>query len=160
MLRVSEEHLGKQARCPSCQTLNIVQVQSAAPAAYQDPIELVSHSDPVASGATQSKTAQFVGGSPTQHSVAHRGGMILTMGIMSIVCNFALIPGILAWILGRADLQQMRAGRMDRSGEGITQAGMIMGIIMTVMAAISAVLVILYFIVVIFVIGLTAAAGQ
>lgn len=158
MLRVSEEHLGKQARCPSCQTLNTVQVPAAAPMASQDPIQLVSQANPDSFGATQSKTAHFVG-SPTQHSVAHRGGLILTMGIMSIVCNFALIPGILAWILGRADLRQMRAGQMDRSGEGITQAGMIMGIIMTVMAAISVVLVILYFIVVIFVIGLSAAAG-
>jgi hypothetical protein len=159
MLRVSKEHLGKQARCPNCQTLNTVQVQAVAPESYQDPIELVSSANPAVAGAPQFKTAHLVGGAAAQHTVAHRGGMILTMGIMAIVCNFALIPGILAWILGRADLKQMRAGYMDRTGEGITQAGMIMGIIMTVMAGISVLLIIFYFIVAIFIVGLSAAAG-
>jgi hypothetical protein len=87
-----------------------VQVQAVAPESYQDPIELVSSANPTAAGVPQAKTVHLVSGSAPQHSVAHRGGLILTMGIMSIVCNFALIPGILAWILGRADLQQMRAG--------------------------------------------------
>lgn len=160
MLRVSEEHLGKQARCPSCQTLNTVQVQAVAAESYQDPIELVSSANPAAAGALQAKTAHLVSGAAPQHAVAHRGGLILTMGIMAIVCNFAMIPGILAWILGRADLKQMRAGYMDRTGEGITQAGMIMGIIMTVMGGIGVLLMILYIIVVIFVVVLSAAAGQ
>ena len=72
--------------------------------------------------------------------------MILTLGILSIVCNFALVPGILAWVLGRADLKQMKLGIMDPEGEGITQAGMIMGIIMTSLAAIALVIYILIFV--------------
>ena len=34
-----------------------------------------------------------------------------------------------AWILGNADIQEIRAGRMDRDGEGLTQAGRICGMI-------------------------------
>jgi hypothetical protein len=68
------------------------------------------------------------------YQTAHRGGLILTFGILSIVCNVMLIPGILAWVMGRADLKQIKAGTMDREGEGLTTAGMIMGMIMTCLA--------------------------
>jgi hypothetical protein len=57
----------------------------------------------------------------------HRGGVILTLGILGIVCCF--ICGIIAWVMGNNDLREMAAGRMDRSGEGLTQAGKICGII-------------------------------
>lgn len=71
----------------------------------------------------------------------HRGGFILTMGILSaatlFVCPFlvpiALIPGLIAWILGARDLREMRAGRMDPSGRDNTQAGWICGIIGTLL---------------------------
>ena len=43
--------------------------------------------------------------------------------------------GPTAWILGQTDLKLMRAGQMDRSGEGMTQAGMILGMVMTILAA-------------------------
>ena len=158
MLRVSEEHLGKQARCPNCQTLNIVHVQTGDPVQFKDPVQSVSPSVPPAANVAPYQTPQYAGVGLRQ--TAHRGGLILTMGIMSIVCNIALVPGILAWVCGRSDLKKMKDGTMDRSGEGITQAGMIMGIIMTVMAGLSALLVILYFIVVILVVGFSAAAAQ
>ena len=63
-------------------------------------------------------------------------------------------------IIPHITLRQMKAGYMDRSGEGITQAGMIMGIIMTVMAGLSFLLLILYFVIVILVVGFSAAAAQ
>jgi GYF domain 2 len=57
----------------------------------------------------------------------HRGGLILTLGILGLVlCHFLGIP---AWIMGSADLKEIRAGRMDPAGQGLTQAGMIIGII-------------------------------
>ena len=57
----------------------------------------------------------------------HRGPMILVFGILGIfVC---CIFNILACIFGYQDLGEMRAGRMDRSGEGLTRGGMILGII-------------------------------
>lgn len=157
-LSVSEEHLGKQARCPSCQTLNVV--QPTVPILEDNPVEFVSSGNPYAAGAPPLKTAPRVSGFAVPRMSAHRGGLILTMGITAIVCNLAMVPGILAWVLGRADLKQMKAGHMDRAGEGITQAGMIMGIIMTVMGAISLLLLFLYFVVAVLVVGFSAAAGQ
>ncbi len=57
----------------------------------------------------------------------HRGGQILTLGILGILCCGFL--AIAAWAMGNGDLKEMAAGRMDRSGEGMTKAGMVLGII-------------------------------
>ena len=38
--------------------------------------------------------------------------------------------------MGSTDLKEIRAGRMDPSGQGMTQAGMIIGIVGTVLAGI------------------------
>ena len=65
------------------------------------------------------------------YKVAHRGGLILVLGLMSIFCNFAMVPGILAWVLGKGDLKQMDSGHMDPSGRGMTTAGMVIGMVMT-----------------------------
>ena len=92
---------------------------------------------------------------------AHRGVLILGLGIAAIVCNMFFVPGILAWILGRADLKEIRAGRMDRMdrmGESTTQAGMIMGIVMTCIP----ILVIgayIAFVIFLLIVGLLAAAA-
>ncbi len=69
--------------------------------------------------------------SGVNRGLPHRGGLILTLGILALVCGCAVI-GPVAWIMGNNDLKQMQAGRMDPSGQGITQAGMILGIISTV----------------------------
>ena len=62
-----------------------------------------------------------------QPLTSHRGVLILVLGILSIVCCF--ICGIVAWVMGNNDLKQMAAGTMDRSGEGLTKAGKICGIV-------------------------------
>ena len=85
----------------------------------------------------------------------HRGGLVLTMGILALVFNLCAIPGILAWIWGGADLKEMKSGRMDPSGQGITQAGYIMGIIGTVLVLLG---VLLYVFLIVMVAG-GAAAG-
>lgn len=63
----------------------------------------------------------------------HRGVLILVIGILAIATG--IIP-ILGWLFGaialrmaRADLPEMASGRMDRSGEGLTQAGNVCGYI-------------------------------
>ena len=62
----------------------------------------------------------------------HRGVMILVFAILSLVMGcFPL--GIAAWIMGGNDLKEMRAGAMDPTGEGLTNAGRIIGIIGTVL---------------------------
>ena len=58
---------------------------------------------------------------------AHRGTMILVLGILGLV--LCVICGIVAWVMGNADLREMDAGRMDPAGRGMTQAGKICGMI-------------------------------
>jgi type IV secretory pathway VirB3-like protein len=55
----------------------------------------------------------------------------------------------------------MDAGRMDPEGRGSTQAGMIIGIIMTIFAIIGILFVILYFVVaILFLAGVAGAAAN
>lgn len=64
----------------------------------------------------------------------HRGGSILALGIIGLVC--CGICGIIAWVMGNSDLAEMDAGIMDPSGRGLTKAGRIMGIISVVLSII------------------------
>jgi hypothetical protein len=72
--------------------------------------------------------------------VPHRGGVVLTLGILSIVASmlcsvFCSLVGPLvgaglglpAVLLGHADLRQIHGGSMDPDGEGQTRIGMILG---------------------------------
>jgi len=69
----------------------------------------------------------------------HRGGVILTLGIVSLVLLFTALVcfpfggfiGIAPWTMGMSDLRKMREERMDAEGRGMTKAGMIMGIVAT-----------------------------
>jgi len=69
---------------------------------------------------------------PTQMQLRpHRAGVVLTLGILGIVCCF--ICGIIAWVMGKNDLRDMAAGRMDPSGQGLTQAGKICGMVSVIL---------------------------
>lgn len=80
---------------------------------------------------------------PTQMQLRpHRGGVILTLGILGIVCCFIL--GIIAWVMGNNDLREMAAGRMDPSGQGLTQAGKICGMVSVILQIIGFVIWLLF----------------
>jgi hypothetical protein len=65
----------------------------------------------------------------------HRGGLILALGLIGVtVCGF-VAP--FAWVMGNTDLAEIRSGRMDRDGEGMTRAGQILGIIGTILLVLS-----------------------
>jgi predicted Zn finger-like uncharacterized protein len=74
---------------------------------------------------------------PRRDSEPHRGGMVLTFGLISAATLFVCWPlapialcfGIAAWWMGSGDLRKIRAGTMDPDGEGTTQAGWICGIV-------------------------------
>ncbi len=66
----------------------------------------------------------------------HRGGLVLTLGLLGLLLFAPL--GIAAWIMGSTDLTAMREGRMDKSGEGMTQAGKILGILATILMILGA----------------------
>jgi predicted Zn finger-like uncharacterized protein len=67
----------------------------------------------------------------------HRGGLVMTLGIISAATLFVCWPlapialgcGIAAWWMGGSDMRKIRAGTMDPDGEGTTQAGWICGIV-------------------------------
>ena len=62
---------------------------------------------------------------------AHRGTMLLVFGILGIVACPLFAP--VAWIMGKNDLEQIRAGSMDPDGESTTNAGKILGLIGTIL---------------------------
>ena len=61
----------------------------------------------------------------------HRGVLILILAILGWAVCFVFAP--FAWAMGSADLRAMRTGSMDPSGMGLTQAGMILGMIQTIL---------------------------
>ncbi|MEX0702201.1 MAG: hypothetical protein WD069_08905 [Planctomycetales bacterium] len=65
----------------------------------------------------------------------HRATLVLVLGILGLVVCAPL--GIAAWWMGSNDLRDMRSGRMDRSGESMTQAGQVLGIIGTALFVLS-----------------------
>jgi hypothetical protein len=65
----------------------------------------------------------------------HRGALILILGLIGLL---ACQPfAIAAWTMGRSDLKKIRAGTMDPTGESITQVGWVLGIIGTILFALS-----------------------
>ena len=77
------------------------------------------------------KSSYSSGYGPSSHLQPHRGGTILALALLSLFCNFLLIPGFMAWKMGVSDLQQIRSGTMDPQGHGFATAGMIIGAVMT-----------------------------
>jgi len=59
----------------------------------------------------------------------HRGGMILSMALMSY---FVCTPlAIVALVMAILDIREMRAGRMDPNGEGVTWLGLVLAVFPT-----------------------------
>jgi predicted Zn finger-like uncharacterized protein len=72
----------------------------------------------------------------------HRGGTVLTLGILSLVfscfcCLVSLPMGIASISMGSNDLSAMNDGRMDSTGRGLTLAGLICGVISIVLTVVS-----------------------
>ena len=61
----------------------------------------------------------------------HRGTLVLTLGLISMLLFSPL--GVVAWVLGVLELKAMDRGERDPGGRGTAIAGMIFGIIATVM---------------------------
>ncbi len=153
-LRVADEHAGRQARCPACQTIYVVPSASTAP---QTPVAAVVTNrwylrtpdgrvyGPVSRSELEGWRQQgrvgpgcqvrsdedpvwrAAGPSVSPHMTPHRGGLILAFGILTwLVCP---IFGLFAWVMGDMDLRAMREGRMDPQGESLTQVGRILGMV-------------------------------
>jgi len=75
----------------------------------------------------------------------------LVLGILGIVCCGLCAP--FAWFIGSAELKQIKAGLSSQAGKGFAQAGMIMGIIGTILLILTIVGMLIYFL---FFVGLAA----
>jgi predicted Zn finger-like uncharacterized protein len=92
-VRIPDEMLGRLVRCPLCGQAFTAGGNEIAGSAYS-----------------------------VQSVEPHRGGLVLTLGILGLVlCGFL---GPVAWYMGAEDLDKMRRGVMDKSGYGVTQAGL------------------------------------
>ncbi len=134
-LQVPEAFFGKTVQCPECKQAFLAEPVSAAAAA----VGVTASQPPTADAPAWDKPparrrAWSDDGDdrpddadrPRRRLAPHRGGMILAFGILSL---FVFVFGPLAWIMGNADLMEMRAGRMDPSGESQTNTGRIIGMV-------------------------------
>jgi len=153
-LEVPETHFGKTVQCPQCRNTFVAVDPASVPAAparvakpcAPDPEELPpppparrsdidwNRRDP------RDRPARRVDRRYDEdrpgYVVPHRGGVIITLGILSLfICGVGFVLGIIAWVMGANDMNEIRADRMDRSGEGTTQAGMVCGIVGTILQA-------------------------
>jgi hypothetical protein len=118
--QVPEALFGQRVQCPTCQAIFTAEVDVAP---------TVHAAQPPPS--TPRPHLRYDNHSPTDVQ-PHRGGTVLTLGILSLI--FHCVPlGLIAWGMGHSDLKAMRGREMDRAGEGTTRAGMICGIISSVM---------------------------
>ena len=85
---------------------------------------------------------------PIQNLQPHRGVLILVFGILGLVMS-CFIFGLVAWIMGNGDLRAMSEGRMDPTGEGLTKAGKICGMISVALSIIGIVIWILVMVLVV-----------
>ena len=98
-------------------------IDSALAAGYQ-PADL----DPRLNSNPHAQQPQFIIGK------AHRGGLLLTMGIFSLL--FAAAPifigiplQVLTWVLARKDLKEIASGIRDPDGRKLTNIGRILAIV-------------------------------
>ena len=85
----------------------------------------------------------------------HRGVMILVFGILGLVMCGAF--GVAAWMMGKNDMREIEAGRMDPEGKSLTNVGYILGIVGSILFCLQVVFLVGY-VALIFV--FVAAAGK
>lgn len=124
----------REGRIQSGATLRSENSQAEVPATTLYPQLAASPSNPFADLPDNPYTPASYAG---YNGRRHRGGLILGLGISSLVtsfflcCPFLQLPslglGIAAVSFGLADLRSIRAGEMDPSGHGAAVAGIICG---------------------------------
>ena len=120
LLRVAVEHAGKQTRCPACDSVFAIPLTGSAVGVPPQPSD-----NPFAASATSVLGEGTAAAANHENLLPHRGNLVLVMGILSwFICA---IFGFIACYVGRQDLKLIRAGQMDPSGLGLTQAGYWLG---------------------------------
>jgi hypothetical protein len=136
-LRVPDHLRGREVQCPTCGTRFAAVPPSSAPTESYPESPLPRREpppEPQPAFAEDEDDPYYDQGRPSRRRRLdldpHRGGLILTLGILSLVlpCG-GLVLGIIAWVLGHNDLAAMRAGTMDPGGRENTNAGRILGMV-------------------------------
>lgn len=92
--------------------------------------------------AQQNPFSDTTASTPFRHTqqpyrMPHRGGVILTLAILGwVICP---VFGPFAWAMGHSDMRAIQTGRMDPAGQSLTQAGMILGMIETILVGLGVV---------------------
>ena len=144
-LNLPDDAIGRLAQCPACQRtftaeMSLANLPGAAAAAASKPAPPIPR--PAAAPVPAPRRFDDDYDRPRKRrrddddhdrrrrTASHRGGEILTFGLLALLPCFvtSIIFGLIAWIMANSDLAEMRTGRMDREGEGLTQAGRALGI--------------------------------
>jgi predicted Zn finger-like uncharacterized protein len=169
-LRLPEQFIGQDVRCPSCEKTFAAQkpggsppaptvdevanlpptpVRSEPPADDSPPKRRQRSDDDEDDYPRSSRPRPDRYDDMRRYAQGDRSGMVLALGIISVVfvlisCVAAGIVGVLpigvigigtgiaAWLIGRKDLAAIASGDRDPNGQGLTNAGMICGIIGTI----------------------------
>jgi predicted Zn finger-like uncharacterized protein len=137
-LRVPEEYLGQEVKCPTCNNTFMARDNMNAPpppppsrrAEPEEPPPSYRRTPRSRDDDDDDYDRDSRRRSRRSHLEPHRGSTIQLLGILSFfIAGFILGP--MAWIMGNNDLRAMREGRMDPSGESETNTGRICGMIST-----------------------------
>ncbi len=141
-LRVPESLLGQLVKCPTCQQTFTASLGAdngaaeVAPPKEAPPRERYEDEPPRRARRDDDEYEEDRPRRRRRYQQDHRGTLILMLGILSFFFAWPIL-GIIAWILGANDLKEMRAGRMDPSGESQTNTGRICGMISTLLGAVA-----------------------
>ena len=162
VLQIPDELAGRKCKCPTCGNVMPIPSPDSSTESFDEPLPVSAGEvdSPVNSSRSEFSSNPFaspVSSQPASHPYGdlkpHRGETILTFGIISLVSSFFscgccpfLVPlgvgfGIPAILMGRADMREMDENRMNPMGRGSTNAGMICGIIGSIIAGLAVALV-------------------
>lgn len=144
-LRVPEDLLGQPVKCPECEEV-FDATTSELPPRPPDESEAVREQLPTPPRRVDRLDEDDddddfdITRRRRRDYLPHRATLILVLGIISFplmsMCWLGFPTGIAAWIMGTNDLRLMRAGVMDPTGESMTNAGRIIGIVVVCLNAI------------------------
>jgi hypothetical protein len=150
-LNLQEEYLGQTVQCPSCggQFTAEVPESSPPPAPRPEPEEPPDDYDRRERSRDYERPRRRRRDNDYdddyddryRHRRPHRGGVILTLGILGLALFWIPLAG---WILGgialgmgNSDVLEMARGVMDREGKGMTQAGKICGLLAVILSTLA-----------------------
>jgi predicted Zn finger-like uncharacterized protein len=129
-LRVPDDLLGKNVKCPTCGTTFTASAEAPPPEEEEPAARAPARAPAPPPDDDEERDERRPRRLRRSSLEPHRGPLVLVLGILGLLVFAPL--GIVAWVLGNNDLKEMRAGRMDPEGESLTNAGRICGIIATI----------------------------